>query len=143
MQPRLGQPLLPTYRDDRDIQHTRGLVYTESAKETKFDHLALTGIDRGKIRQSIVEGDHGGTAFGSQRQGFIERDFSGSASPFLAAVFARMIHEDLAHELRGHTEEVRATLPIGKILRHELQVGFMDQCGRLQCPCVALVVQIT
>ena len=45
----------------------------------------------------------------------------------------RMLHKDPAHEMRRDAEEVRAVLPLHLPLVDKLQVGIVDEGGRLQC----------
>ena len=51
--------------------------------------------------------------FGRKRKRLLERTGAAPAAAFLAAVPAGVIHQDLAHQVRGHAEEVRAALPVG------------------------------
>lgn len=39
---------------------------------------------------------------------------------------ARMVYEDLAHQLRRHGKEVRAVLHFGRCLIHKFEVGLVD-----------------
>src|SRR5580658_6828582 len=55
-----------------------------------------------------------------------------AAAAFFGAAPAGAGDQDLAHDPRRHAEEVRAVLEIGQILGDELQVGFMNEGGRLQ-----------
>ena len=46
---------------------------------------------------------------------------------FGAAVLARMVHQNLPHEVCSHAEKVRAALPVWHFLRHQADVSFMDK----------------
>jgi len=59
-------------------------------------------------------------------------DFSFADAALGASVTARVVHQDLPHQMSGHSEEVRSALPIGKALSDEAQERLMDQHGRLQ-----------
>ena len=73
---------------------------------------------------------------------FLEFDLGHTAAAFLATVSPGVIDEDLAHELRGHAEEMRAALPVGQILRDEPQIGFVYERGGLQGGGRVLVAQV-
>ena len=49
-------------------------------------------------------------------EGIFEWGFEGPASSLLAAELARVIHQNLAHQLGGDGEEVRTAFPIGQVL---------------------------
>jgi hypothetical protein len=50
----------------------------------------------------------------------------------LAFVLARIIDENLAHQMSGDAEKMRAAFPVGMILRNQAHVGLVNQCGGLQ-----------
>jgi hypothetical protein len=47
-------------------------------------------------------------------------------------VFAGMVHEDSAHQLRSDAEEVQAVFPMHGGMTGQTQVSFMDEGGPLQ-----------
>lgn len=55
-----------------------------------------------------------------------------SAVPLGGPLLAGMIHQDLTHELRGHSEKMRTVLPIREGLIDEPEIGFVYQRGWLQ-----------
>jgi hypothetical protein len=53
-----------------------------------------------------------------------------------------VIHEDAPHHLRRDAEELRAVLPLCAVLIDQPQVGFVNECGRLQRVIGALTPQV-
>jgi hypothetical protein len=49
------------------------------------------------------------------------------------------VRQDAPHEGRGDAHEMRAVLPIGTRLIHQLQVSYIDQSGGLQGVALALL----
>jgi hypothetical protein len=45
---------------------------------------------------------------------------------------ARMIDQNMAHQLRGHTEEVSAVLPLRRFLANQTQIGLVYQRSALE-----------
>src|SRR5689334_6307585 len=55
---------------------------------------------------------------------------------------ARVIHQNLPHELRCHGEEVGTILPLWEVLRDHAHIGFIDQGSALQCVAGTFSLQI-
>jgi hypothetical protein len=55
-----------------------------------------------------------------------------SAGPLRPAVGACAIHEDAAHHLGRHPEELRAVLPDYTLLIEKPEIGFVHELGRLE-----------
>jgi hypothetical protein len=54
-----------------------------------------------------------------------------------------MIHENLSHDPSGNGQEMGPALPIDACLTDELQVGFVNQRGRLKSMALSLAVQVS
>ena len=52
-----------------------------------------------------------------------------------------VVHENLTHQVRGHSEEVGAAVYL-RILANETQVGFIDQGSALQGVSGTLAIQV-
>jgi hypothetical protein len=53
-----------------------------------------------------------------------------------------MIHQDVPHHLRRHSEKVGPVLPFRRVLADQTKVSFVNQCRTLQCVIGALVPQM-
>jgi hypothetical protein len=54
-----------------------------------------------------------------------------------------MIHENLSHDPSGNGQEMGPALPIDACLTDELQVGFVNQRGRLKSMALSFPVQVS
>jgi hypothetical protein len=131
MQPRFGHALFATHRRDRNPQGLRGFFHAEAAEEAQLDHFALARVDLGQGFERIVQRFQIAPARGGEAHHLIQRDVGDTAAAFRAAPLARVIHQDLPHQLRRHAEKVRAALPIRQLLRDQTEVRFVHQRGGL------------
>ena len=65
-------------------------------------------------------------------QRLVQRQFDSAPSSFAGVPPARMVHLDLTHQPRRHSEEMRPVLPVGTLLIYQSQISFMDESGWLQ-----------
>ena len=49
-----------------------------------------------------------------------------------------MVDEDATHHTSGYREEMRAVLPLDRFSVDQADIGFIDECGRLQAVSHAL-----
>ena len=68
----------------------------------------------------------------AQLERLIHRHTDLPAAAFGALFAARVIYQNVAHDLGGQGEEVRFVLPVNRILTGQLQIGFVDERGGLQ-----------
>ena len=64
-------------------------------------------------------------------------------TPLCCPMSPRMIHENLPHGLSGNGQEMRPALPSDACVTDELQVGFMNQRGRLKGMVLSFPVQVS
>jgi len=62
--------------------------------------------------------------------------------PALLPMSPRMIHENLSHSLSGNGQETGPALPINACLADKLQVGFVNQRGRLKSMVLSFPMQV-
>jgi hypothetical protein len=55
------------------------------------------------------------------------RTSRGAPPPRFPRTWARVVHQDLAHDLAAQSEEVRAILPARVLLVHQAEIGFVPQ----------------
>ena len=65
------------------------------------------------------------------------------SAAFDGAVFAGVVYQNAAHQLRGDAEKLGAVLPIGARLVYEFEIGFIDECGGLQGMATAFAAQVS
>ena len=68
----------------------------------------------------------------AQLERLIQRNAGLPAAALVAMFGARVIYQNMAHDLRGQGEEVLLVLPIDRVLAGQLQIGFVHQRGGLQ-----------
>jgi hypothetical protein len=68
----------------------------------------------------------------AQIERLIHRHTDLSAAAFGPLFAARVIYQNVAHDLRGQSKEVRLVLPVNRILSGQLQIGFVHERGGLQ-----------
>jgi hypothetical protein len=55
---------------------------------------------------------------------------------------ARVVHQDVAHHLRGDADEMGLAFPLDAVQPANLQVGFVNQRGGLESVIAALVTYV-
>lgn len=69
-------------------------------------------------------------------------DAEPSRPPLYAAMLARVVDQNLPHQLSGHAKKMRPALPIGQVLRNQPQVSLVYERGGLQSGGIALAPQV-
>jgi hypothetical protein len=82
--------------------------------------------------QGLVQRQEVRTAIGRRYERLVERHVRGVAAALICVAPAGRLHEDTAHQLRGHREEVVAALPVDACDVDQAQVRFVDERGRLE-----------
>src|SRR6266496_2972510 len=122
------------YCNRRNFQDRGCFLDAEPAEVSQLNNLALVRKNFSQIMQRFIQGDYFRGAFLRHYCGFVESYFARVAAALGIVFTSRMIDQNLAHRLRGHGEEVGAVSPVRRmILAHQLEVGFIDQRGGLQC----------
>jgi len=67
-----------------------------------------------------------------QGRALIEGELEGAAASLRSLACARVVHQDLPHQLRCNPKKVCATLPLRQILSHHADIGFVNQGCTLQ-----------
>src|ERR1700693_558256 len=123
----------------RNAQRLGYFIHGESAEIAEFDGFAFSRVDLLKGAEASVEGNEFSTALGLKTNGLVQWHFDSVALAGLLA--AGVVHQDLAHQARSHTKEMRAALPGGIGLIDEPHIGFMDKRGRLPHGALAFFAQ--
>ena len=142
MQPCFGHSLLASDGGHGDAQSLRGFLGAESSEKPQLDHLAFAWVNSLQRVKSVIERFDIASLFRGETQNIRQGHLSSAGAPLGAVVAARVVHQNLAHQMRGDAEEVRPALPIGKALRHQPHVGLMDQGRGLQRGRRAFVAKI-
>ena len=131
-----GQPRLchfPVALDSggRHTQHFRNLLGGQAAKKTQFDNVALLFIQSGEVIKGVVQGNHIGALHLGQNERGIEIDFA-IGSTFGGAMTARVVHQNLPHQARGHRQKMGTIFGVKGPLVEQPQIDLMDQSRALQ-----------
>jgi hypothetical protein len=113
-------------------QRLRRLLHAHPAEVAQFDDLRLAWIEPGQFVKRIVQ-RHQRSRFRRRKdQALIEREHVRAAAALPPAQLARVIHQDMPHQPRGHAQELRPVLPVHLRLVHQLEIGLVHQRGGLQ-----------
>jgi len=72
----------------------------------QFHDAGLAGIEGGELGEAVVERHEVGGALRREDGDIVEGDGVGPGAAAAGILFARMVHQDLAHVLRGDGDEV-------------------------------------
>ena len=103
----------------------------EPGKEPEFDQPRLPFVHGGQRVQSIIESNQIQLTLCRNRQVLVEDESDRIAATFLRALHARVVHEDAAHKLSSHGEEMNPVFPTDGVAGKP-QIRFMNQCRALQ-----------
>ena len=115
-----------------DAKGSRNVLVTEPGELPKFHHPGRDGVFNHKAIQCLVESEKVVIRFRADLVDEVDSTQTTAAlQPGLAPC---RLHQDSPHRLGGRGEEVAAAVPVLGLLHvHQPQVGFMNQCRRLEC----------
>jgi len=142
LQPGLRDTQFTAYFFDRQLQNFSGLLGGQATKESHFNQLGFSRVLVLELTQRVIDRDHRQRPFHRRIPGFIERTAQLPAAAFSGITRARLIDQDLAHEVRSDAQEVRAAAIVGLILCDQADVRFVNQRGRLKRVTGPLVAQL-
>ena len=116
------------------------LIHGEPAKIAKFDGLAFSRIHLLKCVEASVEGHEVSASFLLKAHRLIQRH--SETFPLAGLLTAGVVHQDLAHQPRSHSVEMRTILQARVGLIDESEVGLVDECRGLQSVALAFLPQI-
>src|SRR5262245_47228394 len=119
-----------------------GFLDRESAKRAKLDDPRQLSVDLGQAIERMVQRKDGYLVWRGDVLPFVHRHTRHTLASLVRAVTTSVVDQDAPHDLRRHTKEVRAILPIDLALVDEPDVRLMDQGRRLQGVVRALVPQL-
>ena len=108
-----------------------GALQAQVVTEALHD-AGLPLVPFGKLGERLMQGHHLPGLFVGIHERVLQRDLAGAAAPLLGVPGSRMIDQNPAHDLRGHSEEMRPVLPVDAMLAHQPQIGFIDQGAGLE-----------
>src|SRR3984893_14362180 len=123
-----------------NVQRLSNLFHRKPAKIAEFDGFAFSRINLVEGSEAIVQGHEVPGSLMLKAYGLIQRHFEPSTLTRLLP--ARMVHQDLAHQSRRHSKEMRPVLPARVCLIYEAQVGLMDKRRGLQRVPLAFFAQV-
>jgi hypothetical protein len=130
MKPGFRHPQIASDGNWGYVQRLGDLFHGEPAEIAEFDGLAFSRIDLLEGSEAAVESHEVPALLLLKAHGLIQRHFD--PRPLARVLPARVVHQDLAHQARRHTEEMRAALPGRIALIDEPHVGLMDKRSGLQ-----------
>jgi hypothetical protein len=117
----------------RDFQHFGGFLDAQAAEEPQFHDFGLAGIESRQRFERLVQIHQSAVRFGQGVDGFVQIQPHHSAPALAGSAGPGRIHEDTPHHLGGDGEEMGPVLPAYTGDIHQMQEGFVNQGGRLQC----------
>jgi len=142
IQPRAGRLPFPCHGRTRYREHGRDLLFRQTPEVTQFDDLGLTRVKACQLTQSLIDQQQLTFAGLNGGQSVVKGDFKGWRRPLRGVTGPCVVDEDAAHHLRRDSEEVRPILPPDTLLTEEPEIGFMDQCRRLERVVRALAAKV-
>lgn len=126
--PSHGSADIASYGDDGYVEHFRDFFGIHSNEEAQFEDTGLAFVELFEPGEGIVDVEDidGIVADAGDGDGF-EGDGRGSTTALLAALFADVIDEHLAHDPGGNVIELGAMIPIGLVLPSHAEEGFVDE----------------
>jgi hypothetical protein len=140
MKPGFRHPQVPADGNRGHVQRLGDLFHGEPPEIAEFDGFALSRIDLLEGSKTAVKGHEVPAPLLLKAHGLIQWHFD--PRPLTRVLPARVVHQDLAHQARRHTEEMRAALPGRIALIDEPHVGLMDKRGGLQRVPQAFLAQV-
>jgi hypothetical protein len=122
----LANPQVAANAGDGNVENLSGLLSRHAAEKTHFDHSCFDRIFSGQLCQSVIDGDHHGRPLERNDGGLVERDFRRARAALSRVADARMIDQDLPHDLRSYTHKMRTAPIIRLILLDQTSVGFVN-----------------
>jgi hypothetical protein len=119
-----------------------GFLERQPTKESQLGDPALAEIELGQSRQRFVERQHIDVGRPAFSQPVIERDLHPPSGTLGHAPTARVVHQNAAHDLGRHAEELRAVLPRGAVLFDQSEVCLVDEGRRLEGMLATLSPQV-
>jgi eukaryotic-like serine/threonine-protein kinase len=142
LQKRLSQTQITPDSFHRNPKHFRGFFRRQASEETHLDHTRLAQILFFQSVQRLVKIQKDFRMRCAHIRHRFERDLRLAAAAFARVPRARVVHQNLPHQLRGNTEKMRAIAIIRLVLPYQPHVGFMHQRGRLKSVVGAFAPQI-
>jgi hypothetical protein len=105
--------------------------------------LGLARVELCELGQGIFKRQQVYVAIRLDDQVLVKRDAMPIATPLCCAMSSSMIHENLSHSFSGNGQEMGPALPINACLTDELEVGFVNQRGRLKSMALSFPVQVS
>jgi hypothetical protein len=93
--------------------------------------------------QGVIERDKLRGALRRRQSDVIQRHLARRTSTLAGILSSGVVDQNVPHHLRGHGKEVGPAPPVGALLVHEPQIGFIDYGGRLESMRRALTLHAT
>lgn len=130
LQPALGDDPIALGCGHGDPERARRLLDRQAHEIAQFDEAGLASTECGESLEGLVNREQLIVPVGRGRMAIVERHLH-SARPFSGGASPSVVGEDASHGERRHAHEMRTTVE-GRVLSHESQVRFVDECRGLQ-----------
>lgn len=119
-------------RGCRDPQRFGRLGDVKPGEVSEFHDVALPGVDGGEGFERLIEGKHVHARRLSGVRDVLQTHHGGAAAAFTGMLPARVVNEDLAHQLRRHRKKVCPVLQRQPVHIYESQVDLVHERRRLE-----------
>ncbi len=116
----------------RDTERNRSLLKRKTAEKPKFNNSALALIELCQTIKGVIQENQIHALLMRQADRLIQLKFVDSRASLGGPDFSCAVNQDLAHQTRSHSEEMRAILPVRRFLPDHAQVRFMNQSCTLK-----------
>jgi hypothetical protein len=116
----------------RDTERNGSLIKRKTTEKPEFNNSALALIELCQTIKGVIQENQIHAPLMRQADRLIQLKFADSSAPLSGPDFSCTVNQDLAHQTRSHSEEMRAILPVGRLLPDHSQVRFMNQSCTLK-----------
>src|SRR5438128_3531374 len=129
-------------RDRRNPHDFGSLFDGQATEEAQLDTAAVVRFQGGEFFKRVIERDQLDFGLAVEAVGIAQRETTLAAAAFSRLPAARMINQDIANQMGGQSEELRAMLPVDALLLDQSQIDFVDNDRRLQRDIRRLAAQV-
>jgi len=136
-----GKGPVPLNGAGSDFEDLRDLLDREAAEVAQLDDAGLAGTLSRETRESFVDGDNFVDPLRRDGELVVHFDALQAAGAALGAVGARVVDQNLTHDVGSEADEVSAAVPVD-VLAGEAEVGLADERGGLEGMVGALAAHV-
>ena len=106
----------------------------QPAEVAQLDEIGLECIYLGELSQSLIQGNQviGDVCLRLYHRGLVQINAGQPSTAPDRALASGVLHQNPPHRFRRRRKEMAPTVPALRLVSDESEIGFVDQCGRLE-----------